>query len=410
MYDIIIIGAGASGISAALKASMIDSKLQILVLEKEAKCGRKLSASGNGKCNLTNSVFSKDCYHSIIGDLPSVFVENHNIDEVTGFFHDLGILTYDNNGYHYPISNKALQVTSALVKMCLLRGVEIINSCVVTSIKKMNDKDCYSVLAKDASYYGRNVILAAGSCASPMLGGCSLGYELAEQLGITVTDLYPGLTPIYVDDKNISLAKGVRLNGTVSLHINDIVKKETGQIQINEDNLSGIALMNLSCYLPLLNGSTIKDCLYIDIMPEYSWEKLKEFFVIQQSNNGKETVVLMLSKIFPSPFVKYLLTRIRVNADTIISELTDKQINRLVSNIKKLTFTPVYRDDYSKAQVTIGGINTKEIDSNSFESTKYKGLYIIGEMLDIAGCCGGFNITFAVLSGINAAKAITNKL
>ena len=204
MYDIIIIGAGASGLSAALKASMIDSKLQILVLEKEAKCGRKLSASGNGKCNLTNSVFSKDCYHSIIGDLPSVFVENHNIDEVTDFFHDLGILTYDNNGYYYPISNKALQVTSALVKMCLLRGVEIINSCVVTSIKKINENDGYSVLAKDASYYGRNVILAAGSCASPMLGGCSLGYELAEQLGFTVTDLYPGLTPIYVDDKKVS--------------------------------------------------------------------------------------------------------------------------------------------------------------------------------------------------------------
>ena len=244
MYDLIVIGAGVSGLAAAISAKLEKSDIKVLVLEKQNKCGRKLSASGNGKCNVTNDVFNNSCYHSSERSFVSDFLNHHSKEEVIDFFNICGIPLYDNNGYYYPLSNHAKQVTGKLVDLCKRLGVVILTDEEVISIENK------IVSTTNNSYKAANIIFACGSNAADRLGGSDSGYLLMKKLGISMSMLYPGLTPIYVDDNKLKKAKGVRLNGTVSLHINESVIRESGQIQINENNLSGIAIMNLSCYIP----------------------------------------------------------------------------------------------------------------------------------------------------------------
>ena len=404
MYDIIIIGAGVSGLTSAISAKTHKPDLNILVLEKQNKCGRKLSASGNGKCNVTNVLFEAECYHSSDRDFVSAYASSHSPDEVKDFFDYCGIPLYNNNGYYYPLSNQAKQVTCKLIELCERLGIEILTDKEVVNISSADGR--YIVYTDSDEYIGNNVIIASGSNASDKLGGSESGYTLVNKLGLSVTTLYPGLSPIFVKDDKLSVAKGVRLNGTATLHIDGFVKKESGQIQINEDNLSGIVMMNLSCYLPAFNNELYKDSLWLDVMPLFSWDELKDYIELQCQKQKDETVRSMLEGFLPAAFVRYFLLRLSIKDDIRLCHLTEKQINKITSNIKKLTFTPVLQSDYSKAQVTLGGVSISEINPQTFECIRYPGMYVVGELLDMTGKCGGYNITFAILSGISAANNI----
>lgn len=413
-----IVGAGASGLAAAYRASASKKELNILVIEKEKLPGRKLSASGNGKANLTNSYIDESCYHSENTLFVKNWVEKHSSKNIISFFEEMGILLYQNNGYFYPFSNQGKQVSKLLWQKNMDLGVNFLLETRVTAIHK--------VLANNSLYYeiataninkqekiikAKKVILATGGMSVPKLGGCNDGYKLAKSLELRQTSLYPVLSPIYVEDMDLSIAKGVRLDAMVTLKSdNGLCQKELGQVQFNENSLSGIVVMNLSGYLYQSQQRNSKISLYLDIFPHMTWEELKQFMLKQQNQYPKETLELMLSGFLPLLFVQYVLKRLSLQKNLQLENLTQKQINRLTSMLKKLTFVPVYKKDYDKAQVTGGGVLVDEIDWESFESIQNKGLYIIGELLDMYGKCGGYNLTFAILSGIHAAEHMITKL
>lgn len=410
-YDVIIVGGGASGLCSAYQLAKKRPDFHILVIEKETVCGRKLSASGNGKCNLTNKAFSKERYHSQDVGFVDNWVKQHSYEELTAFFSELGVPSYEKNGYYYPCSNQAKQVTSVLYEKCRSNGVQFLLNTMVTSIKKASN-DCYEVFLSDGKGYECDfLILCTGGKAAAKLGGSSSGYKLAKKLRHTVTKTHPVLCPIYVSDANVKLAKGVRLEGRVSLYIDSqMVIKESGQIQFNEDNLSGIVIMNLSGYMPFLNNSDKTDCLHIDCLPYMSWEQWKQYVKRQCGYFPNQTIECLLTGVFPVGFVRYLLKKLSLSPTEKCMDITEKNINRLVSACKKLCFTPIACEDFDKAQVTGGGVSVKEIESSSFMSRYHKRLYITGELLDVNGDCGGYNLTFAMLSGIQAADHIANKM
>lgn len=416
-FDIIIIGAGASGLAAAYHAAAENSQLHILVLEKEKIPGRKLSAAGNGKCNLTNKEFRIECYHSSNQSFLEGWVKKHSYEEIPAFFEELGILLYQKNGYYYPVSNQGKQVTNLLYEKSIDLGVKYVFQTRVTRIYRDCEKkqavyqiDAVSADGLTVCYQTEHVILAAGGAAAPQLGGCRDGYKLAKGLHLTYHPVYPVLSPVYIDDAALSAAKGVRLDGTVTLNgKNGIFVKESGQIQFNENSLSGIVIMNVSCYLYSFKREELTDCLQIDVLPDISWNQLKDFMLSQKQSFQNESLMLMLSGILPNPFVRYLLKRLGLGENLILKSLSEKQLNRLVSFIKKLTFTPVYKEEYEKAQVTGGGVALEQINPDTFECKQIPGLYITGELLDITGKCGGYNLTFAMLSGIQAVNGIIEK-
>lgn len=411
-YDLIIIGAGASGLAAAYKAASETQKLNILVLEKETTIGRKLSAAGNGKCNLTNRFFDVSCYHS--GDMEQVaeWVNMHSYEEIPSFFYGLGIMSYENNGYYYPVSNQGKQVTNLLFEKSKALGVTFSLETKVMKVESM--KNGYHLEAlknnKTVDFETQYLLFAVGGKAAPKLGGTADGYLFADMLKLKKNPVYPVLSPLYVEDKALAIAKGVRLDAVVTLKGNDdIVLKEAGQVQFNEKSLSGIVIMNLSSYFNAWNKQDMEECLYLDVLPHIAWNSLKEFIEKQKQQFPNETVRMLLNGILPDSFVRYILKRVRLEEELILKDLTEKGINRLTSTLKKLTFTPVYQEDYDKAQATGGGIAFNEVDVQTFECKRLTNLYITGELLDVNGKCGGYNITFAILSGIEAALDIVRK-
>ncbi len=414
VFDIIIIGAGASGLAAAYKAADSSEKLNILVLEKEKIPGRKLSATGNGKCNLTNRQFHVACYHSKSRNILSDWVNRHSHQEMVSFFEQMGILLYETDGYFYPKSNQGKQVTALLCEKCKQMGVQFLFEKKVMKLHWQKNHICeVTVSDKEdivATYRAKNVILAAGGLAAPRLGGGDVGYQLLSGLGLRLQPVYPALSPVYMEDSLLKLAKGVRLDASVTLKNADGTSiREKGQVQFNENSLSGIVIMNLSCYLNEGTATGQAASLFLDVLPEITWNDLKHYFVKQRQRFPKETVLQLLNGVLPEPFSTYIIKRLVLNRDEEIKKLSEKQISRLTSVLKKLTFTPVCRQDYDKAQVTGGGLDLREIQIDTFESVKYPGFYITGELLDVNGKCGGYNLTFAILSGIKAAETIVKK-
>lgn len=416
-FDIIIIGAGAAGLASAYYAITSNPQLNILVLEKESIPGRKINASGNGKCNLTNSDFRIDCYHSDSDDFVKNWFDRHTHQEIVDFFQKMGVLLYEKGGYYYPVSNQAKQVSSLLYEKSRMLGVDYRFHTKVINIKPMKEKQgCnYEVFVstedqKQVTFETTYVLLATGGYASAKLGGCKDGYQLAKNMGLSCKAIYPVLSPIYVKDKHLSIAKGVRLDAGVTLRMQDgLVYKEAGQIQFNDNNLSGIVMMNMSCYYNKMRGSENESVLHIDVLPQYTWDQLKNFFVSQKDAFPQSTVEVLLKGILPYAFISYIIKRLGLDRDLLLERITDKQINRITSALKKLEFIPTYVDDFDKAQVTGGGISTEEVWVESFESKKYKNLYITGEVLDVNGKCGGYNLTFAMLSGMQAVEDILHK-
>lgn len=408
-YDIIIVGAGAAGLCAAYVASCANINLRIAVLERQSVCGRKLSASGNGKGNLTNADFQSECYHSFEQKDIEQWVLQHSHKEIVSFFDQIGIPLYEKNGYYYPISNQAKQVTGLLVDKCRKNGVSFIMNTEVTDVgRKRNRDNCYVITdAEGNTYEGSSLILSTGGAAAPKLGGSQSGYQLARELKHSISPIRSVLCPIYVEDPLLKLAKGVRLDGAVTLLGADgVIARESGQIQWNEDNLSGIVMMNLSCYLPY---QTQEMELHIDLLPDHSWNVLKTYLKQQCDRNPKQTIQTLLLGIFPSAMAQYLLRRLCVKESLTGQEISEKQLNRITSNIKKLSFCPLSKEDYEKAQVTSGGVRLSEIDLTTMESRQDQDVYLVGELLDVNGCCGGYNLTFAMLSGMQAANAIIEK-
>lgn len=404
MYDIVIVGAGAAGLSAAATAVMQKPDAKILILERGNKCGRKLSASGNGKCNLTNSFFDKDCYFSDSASFIEQFVDNNSPSDVIAFFEKCGILVYEKDGYYYPLSDMARQVTDRLLNICASHKVMIECDRCVVGIEAVGNCKSYLVKTADNEYKCRKVIIATGSNSYPGLGGSECGYEIIKKMDIDMTEIYPVLIPLYVDDDKLSIAQGVRINAEVTLDFGDKKIKERGQVQINNNNLSGIAIMNLSCYLPKIEQSFLKDCLYIDYLPDISWDKLKSYISNQCIESICDNILSLLEGIFPTKFAKYLLGKLNIDSNTKTSKITEKQINKITSYIKKMRYTPLQNYDNEKSQASLGGVDIDEINTASYETRKYKGLYIVGEALDVTGKCGGYNLTFAILSGIKATQ------
>ena len=434
IYDVIIAGAGASGLTAALALIRKQPQLNILVIEKEKQPGRKLSASGNGKCNLANKHFDASHFFSQDRALLESFINRHTTFEIISFFEETGIMLYDKDGYYYPVSNQAKQVTELLYHHCHTKGVHFLFDTEVTSVTgtEQNNKTKRHYIVKaitdqtkmrkgtekkgipeteklSKTYKADYVILCTGSMAAPKLGGSPLGYRLAKRLNLQQEKVVPVLTPAYVEDEHLHTAKGVRTAACISLYREGaLVKKEYGQLQINEDNLSGIAVMNLSCLFSFFSAEERKDCLHVDILPDVPWAQLKSYVTGQCQKVPELTANWLLEGLFPAKLGEYILRRLGFDEQQQIGTFSEKQINRLVSLIKKMTFTPVDHTDYDRAQAAAGGVAMKEIDDR-FECHRYPGLYITGELLDVNGECGGYNLSFAVLSGLQAADSILKK-
>ena len=385
-FDIVIAGGGAAGLAAAVKAGLLAksagaaSPLRIALIEKKEVPGKKLSATGNGRCNLSNAACTER-------------------EEVDSFFDCLGLLTRtDEAGRMYPYSEEAGEVSSLLTETARSFNVEIMTECQITRVVPAAE-DGFLLVAEGADgTFGircRRLLLSMGGKSYSAFGTTGDGCSIARKLGHTVTRLAPSLVPVQVKEDLVPLA-GVRAKAKVSLmHCGVTAAEEEGEVQFNKDSLSGICIMNLSRLLVLNPEKPFEEAfaeyeLSLDLVPEYSAAEL-------------ESVLLR------KPEEQMLRALVRKKLAGYISQKADGA-GETARLLKDLRFQVSGTKGWNDAQVTRGGVMLEEVDGETMESKILPGLYFAGEVLDYDGPCGGWNLHFAWQTGLRAGKAMAESL
>ena len=399
--NITVIGGGASGLAAAITAA--EQGAQVTLLEQNKKPGAKLSITGNGRGNLANAASLTGAYNGEDASFADKVFKNVPPGCVMDFFRHCGIVTRKEGELIYPYSGEAPAVTKSLIRRAELTGVKIKNNEKVISVKRKEQG--FDVITSSWKYSCDKVIIACGSAASAVEGADGSGYDLAKSFGHKIIKPLPALAPLLCESLNgrkIGGWAGVRINGTVSLYIDGaLVKKEKGQIQLANYGISGICVFNISSPAgrAVNAGKDVK--VVLDFAPDFSWEEIVEMIdktidktideTIDKKKKGMTGIREALTSFMPEKLIPILMD----GAENVES---------LARNMKGYELKVNGTSSFDHAQVASGGVSTAEVGPDTLESRKEKGLYFCGEILDIDGRCGGFNLEFAFATGILAGK------
>ena len=395
-YEAVIIGAGASGMMCALQCSR--AGIKALLLEKEILAGRKISVSGNGRCNFTNINATADKYYGDKSFVSSV-LKQFTPQDCLKFFSGLGLLfKQEDNGRYFPYAGKAACVNDCLLAALIFAGTEIKYKTQVNKILKLSGG--FKLICEGGQIYtARNVVLACGGAAYPQISGTTKGYELAQSLGHIIKTPKPALSAIDFKESAVSRLAGLKLYCRVSLAKNPYDKQD-GEITFGTKGAAGSNILSLS------RNAQSGDGVFIDFLPQLSIGEVKELFKRRAAMYPSFKVKELFSGALPAPLANLLIDFCGIRKNTLLVEIKDNIFDKIVSTVKAWPFTVAGLRSFKECSVTAGGVNTAEIENGTCASKKVKGLYITGELLDVDGRCGGYNLHFAWASGYSAAKAL----
>ena len=409
-YDVVIIGGGAAGLAAAVFLGRSAKGRRILVLEKGPRVGKKLMATGNGTCNLTNVKATAADYHGA-PRLAGAALEAFSVAETIDFFTSIGVdCATRPDGKVYPLSEQAGAVLDALRLEAQSRGVEILCDTKVTALKKQGNTWC--VTCESGQYTAKNVLVTVGGAAAPALGGSAEGYRLLTDLGCEKKPLFPSIVQIRTATDFVRAVKGIRVDATVTLRTDGRAAAEsTGEVLFTDYGLSGPAVMFVSRIVAdweRQKRGEITACL--DLLPDWDNDKLLAR-VRQRSQLRGRTLEDLLTGLLHKRVGQTVLRVAEVLPLTReVETLTEEELTRVVKTIKNWKIPVTGTQGFGGAQVTAGGIAATEIDAATFGIKRLPGVYAAGEVLDVDGNCGGYNLQFAWSSAYVAAKAIQNNL
>lgn len=401
MMKIGIVGGGAAGLVAAIQAK--NNCNDVTIYEKNSSCGKKLLVTGNGRCNYFNEQFDVTHYHSMNIDILKTIITNENKQKVLAFFHSIGIVPRIVNGYYYPISNQAITVEQALIVEAQSRGINIIND---VEIKEIEYHNKFVLKAYDREYYADKIVLATGSKSAPKTGSDGLGYELAQSFKHHIIKPLPALVQLRGNDHFLKEWAGVRTEASLSYKENGkFIKESKGELQLTNYGVSGICVFQLSSQIIRSLDAGSKVSLFINFVP---WLTDDCLTYLTQRNNllKKRTISQLLDGILNYKLVNLILKKNRINKDELFENLSYEKKSSISHDLTSFEFVVTGYNDFDSSQVCSGGVPLNEINIHTMESKYQKGLYIVGELLDVDGECGGYNLGFAWLSAILAGDSI----
>lgn len=401
MRTVAVIGGGASGMMAAVTAASEGAR--VILLEHKDRIGKKILSTGNGRCNFTNIHQEPICYHSEDPLFPWEVVERFNAQAVISFFFQLGVYSKNRNGYIYPNSDQASAVLDAFRMELDRLKVEIRTGVECREIRP--GKKGFTVLTDQGPVRADRVILCAGSKAAPTTGSDGSGYDLAKKLGHRILPVLPALTALKCEEKFFKSIAGVRANGSVSIWSGgECIAKDTGEIQLTDYGISGIPVFQVSRYASKLLYEKKEMDAVLDFMPDFTKEQTNAFLRARAKTRPDKSAEMFLIGLFHKKLCDLWIRLSEIPRQRKAGELTEDEIARLTSLIKEFRVRVRETNPYDKAQVCCGGVDTREVNPETLESVYVPGVYFAGEILDVDGMCGGYNLTFAWASGYVAGK------
>lgn len=407
-----VIGGGAAGLTAAVGCAGSFGRGSVVILERQAKVGRKLLATGNGRCNISNRFVSPEHYHGDNRLIRSV-LDYFSVDAMREFMASLGVLLCEEGeGRMYPTSHQASTILDALRAECQRLGVEELCGADIHSVRK--EKGRFLIHCEQLTVEAEAVIVAAGSQASPQLGASAGGYELLRAFGMKSTPLFAALSPVFTKEARKSL-KGVRAKGTVTLlQDGKALRQTTGEIQFTDYGLSGICVFELSravnefFLMGTVDGKPCRELrLSVDVLHETDFAQLVEYLAMCRKLYGNRKADELLSGALHKRLAAAIAAQCGLE-DKSCALLSQQELKKLAHGAKHFLYTPVRSDAFQSAQVSAGGFGADEIDCRTMMSRKIKNLYVCGELLDVDGDCGGYNLHFAVGSALLAASSLSS--
>lgn len=397
---IIVVGGGASGLVAGIIATR--NGADVLILEHKEKMGKKILATGNGRCNFTNEYMAEDCFRSEDRENVSTILNKFGTQNTLCFFEELGILPKNRNGYYYPKSNQAAAILDVLIMELKRLKVEMVCNSHVTKITK-NKR--FQVVATTGTYLADAVILATGGKAAASLGSDGSGYNFAKNFHHTLSPVVPALVQLHGNGTFFKQIAGVREDAKVSLYVDDrLLGEDMGEVQFTDYGISGIPVFQISRFAAVALYQKKIPKVQLDFFPEFSKEELTTFFKNRIQQNQEKKAGEFLVGLLNKKLIPILLRASGVRERTIISEVERERLERLVDKCKGFEVEITKTNSFEQAQVCAGGVRLNEINVNTMESLHEEGLYLIGELLDVDGICGGYNLQWAWATGYLAGK------
>lgn len=395
----------------------------VTILEHTDRIGKKILSTGNGKCNMTNLYQSEACYRSGNRQFPFQVIERYPVKDTLEFFEGLGILVKNKNGYIYPNSEQASSVLDVLRMEVERLGIQVVCGCQVSDIRVGNGRERrpengqnkrlkngrgFAVKTSCGMFDGECLILATGSKAAPGTGSDGSGYELARSLGHTVITPLPALVQLRCQEKHYKQLAGIRTEARLTLYVSG--KKtdvQTGELQLTDYGISGIPTFQLSRYASTALYERRKVTVRIDFLPQQTAEETKIYLESRRRRMGEKTAEEWMTGLLNKKLSGVLLKLAGISLGERMADVDNRRWSALLKQIKEYETVVTASNPYENAQICCGGVDTREVWPDTMESRLVPGLYLAGELLDVDGICGGYNLQWAwssgALAGMNAA-------
>ena len=399
MKRVIVIGGGASGLVAAIEAAR--SGNNVIILERSSSCGKKILVTGNGKCNYFNEDMDSSHYDSYNKSLIENIINDKNKKMVLEFFDSIGIIPNIKDGYYYPHSNQAVTILNALMLEIKRLGVRF--NCDTKVLKIRKDNSGFVIDTNNGSYDCDKVIMAVGSYAYYKKEDVN-GYELIVDFKHNIIKPLPALVQLKIDSNICRKWAGVRVSSKIKLYENNtFVREEFGELMLTNYGISGICAMQLSGIIAKRLNQGKKEEIIINFVPDIADNhKDMHTFLRNYNKNHNYKVQEICDNLINYKLGNALNNNIN---DVYYNNLSSKDKNDLIERLINYKVNIIGTNSYKDAQTCSGGIPLKEINLQTMESLKVKGLYFAGEIIDINGDCGGYNLAFAWISGLLAGGA-----
>lgn len=396
---IVVVGGGAAGLMAAIAAARNGAR--VIVLEQLNRVGKKLLATGNGRCNLTNINTQPHHYHGQVPQFVRGALGQFGVEQTMDFFEYLGVhCKVEEGGKVYPCSDQASSVLDVLRYELEALGVE--ERC-EAKVKEIRPKgQGFQILLEEGqSLKADRVIVATGGAASPQLGAKGSGYQLVEKLGHRMVPLFPALVQLRLESPHLKHLKGVKFVGEVTLEAEGKpLRKEEGEILFTDYGISGPPILQLSRGAEEQRLRGITPWLTLDLFPQYSFQELLELLQLRCSYQPQRTLEMNLVGLIHKKLISVVLKETGLYQPMKQGgNVTPRELKAIAQLLKAWRWSVIGTQSWNHAQVTAGGIDVRDVNPKTLESKLVKGLYLVGELLDIDGDCGGFNLQWAWSSG-----------
>lgn len=402
--DCIILGGGAAGLAAC--AALSKTGMRITLIERLDRVGKKIMASGNGRCNLSNENMDASLYADAAPFVKQVYGATPP-EEVLSFFSDLGLMTASEDGRIYPRTMMASSVLDVLRAGCEQENVTLLTGQEAVSLTPSRRGGWSVQLSDGQGLFAPIVICAMGGSASPHLGTDGTGVRLLEMLGHRASRQYPALVQLKCEHGALRSLKGIRVQAKLTLEISGkSAAQEEGELLFADYGVSGVCVFQLSGLAAQALGEKKQVRLLVHLLPEV--ENVSAWLQARMAAHPQQSALGLFTGVFPRLLTMALLKEAGISPDAPLSRLRSAQLDALAQAIAAFALPVTGTQGFKNAQVTRGGIALDEVDSRTMASRLFGGLYILGETLDVDGPCGGYNLHFAFASALTAAKAIAS--